>query len=208
MKVTFASDHPDVWNMYSTLVGHRAFDIGANGGMVSELLAVGFDEVVAFEPCAESAQELRLLQLPNVILNEVAVSDQNGHVTLEESQVSTERFGELVTAHAETELARYWGKKTGERSVPSITLDRCFELYGPADFVKIDTEGHEGHVISGGLAGLKQYHPRLVIEVHRGTLGKAILGQLPEYSFERYDHPIYIQRKSPLVNEHYWLVST
>lgn len=206
-KVTFASDHPDVWAMYPTLKGHLAFDIGANGGMVTEMLAPNFDHVVAFEPCKESADELRALHLENVTVNEVAVTTSNGTIWLEEMDRSTAGMGELVTASAETELSKFWGTKTGDREVPAVRLDTCFDLYGRPDFIKIDTEGHEREVVESGEQKLNVWHPRMIIEIHRADYGEAIRNLLSTYSWDTYLHPIYQKRHSSLLNQHYWMVS-
>ena len=48
--VNFQSDAASVWKMLRAVSGKRAFDIGANGGLVSRTLARRFDEVIACEP--------------------------------------------------------------------------------------------------------------------------------------------------------------
>lgn len=205
MKVPFVSDTSEVWYQYKHFTGELAFDIGANGGMVTEVLAPHFTTVVAFEPCAESCEELRALALDNVIVNQAAVSDVDGTVTLSETDVSTGRFGELVTDPSKSPIGHYWGAETGERVVPAVTLDTLFDLYGAPDFIKIDTEGHEAHIVVGGMASLKKHLPTLLIEVHAGHLGSGIQAMLPEYRWTRFNHEVYEARNSPLVNEHYWL---
>jgi FkbM family methyltransferase len=140
-------------------------------------------------------------------MNEVAVTDTNGKVLLEEMTTSTGAFGELVTASEDTELSKYWGEKTGVREVPAVRLDTCFDLYGKPDFVKIDTEGHEQKVVESGAEKLNLYHPKLVIEIHRGDYGRAIRERLPAYDWDLFFHPIYQRRNSSLLHNHYWMVS-
>jgi FkbM family methyltransferase len=60
------------------------------------------------------------------------------------------------------------------------------------DWIKIDVEGAEEHVIQGGLQTIKKYHPKLIIECHT-FLDKDIkdnirkLLSIYDYSFEEVD---------------------
>lgn len=205
MKVHGRSDTHEVWDLYPTFSGSLAFDVGANGGTVSLVLAENFTKVIALEPAEESFQDLEALRLPNVVCSQVAVSDQDGSVILQEAESATHQMGELVTGIADSPLAWVWGEECGQRQVAAVTLDTLARLYGIPDFIKIDVEGHEAHVISGGLTMLSEHDPILLIEVHAASLGEGIRSMLPDYHWTRYDHAYYVGNNSPLVNEHYWL---
>lgn len=200
--VDFRSDPREIWDRYKTYRGDLAFDIGANGGMVANILAANFESVIAFEPCEESFQQLRNSARPNVVPEMVAVSDFDGEVTLLEAE-KTMGMGELVTG---TSLPMAWGATTGERTVPAITLDAAVETYGIPDFIKIDTEGHELAIVEGGLTFLTDHEPRLLIEVHSEENGKVIREHLAHRLMDEVRHQAYTPDSYYWTN-HYYLVS-
>lgn len=197
--VDFASDPAEVWDQYSTLAGDLAFDIGANGGMTSQLLAPRFGKIVAYEPAVECVDALTRLPA-NVEAVIAAVTDAEGEVTLDVRDV-TERLGELTTGGS---MANTWGTCHGQRTVRAVTIDSEAERVGDPDFIKIDTEGHEAHVIRGGLATIARCNPRLLIEVHSKDAGDEILTLLGG-RFSKVTHPVYRPGSFPYDN-HYWLL--
>ncbi len=205
MKVRGRSDTSEIWELYSTFHGDLAFDIGANGGAVANLLAPHFETVLAFEPATESYYDLIADAPFNVKPYQLAVSNVCGPIFLEEADYATGKMGELVTDTDTSPLSRGWGAKTGQRTVIATTLDAICRIHGAPDFIKIDVEGHEARVIEGGLEALKKHDPILLIEIHSAALGGRIEKLLPDYQWIRYDHEIYTAQKSPLVNEHFWV---
>lgn len=204
--VDFASDPPAIWRMFSEISGHIGFDIGANGGMTSRLLAERFGQIVAFEPAVESYGPLCSTCPENVIPVNAAVSNHSGEVTLEERDKCI-GMGELTTAGAglgDASSGGPWGQVTGTRVVRSVTLDEMADQYGDPDFVKIDTEGHEQAVIEGGLATIERADPRMLIEVHDAAQGAWILNALGG-RFEMVRHPAYNPGGHKFLN-HYWLL--
>jgi FkbM family methyltransferase len=199
--VPFQSDARSVWNVLQTVRGHLAFDIGANGGLVSTEFAGRFDEVIACEPAIESFEQLVETVPENVRPLNVAVSDHTGTITLRETTL-TAHLGELFTGDSIP-----WGGHVGYRDVPSITLDELTVAYGRPDFIKVDTEGHETQVLEGGRATLAT-KPRLCIEIHSQENGSAIKHLLNEFDipYTQHDHNRY-QNGSPWRVHHYWLVT-
>jgi len=204
--VDFASDPPAIWRLFSEISGNLGFDIGANGGMTSRLLAERFDTIVAFEPAVESYGHLCSTAVENVVPVNAAVTAQSGDVTLEERDKCI-GMGELTTAGAglgDASSGGPWGAVVGTRTVRGVTLDEMAAEYGDPDFVKIDTEGHEQSVIEGGLDTIRRADPRMLIEVHDAAQGEWILGALGG-QFEMVRHPAYNPGGHKFLN-HYWLL--
>lgn len=199
--LTTRSDPKEVWAVFSEVSGYLAFDVGANGGMVANLLAERFDRVIAFEPCAESYAQLEQAVAANVRCEPVALSAEAGPVTLLET-VHASRWGELVTGES---LPDSWGPTTGERTVTAATLDQMAATYGLPDFVKIDTEGHEALIVQGGQHTLPDV-PDILIEVHAVENGDRIRELLPAREWVETRHPGYAYGDHNWTN-HYWIRS-
>lgn len=58
---------------------------------------------------------------------------------------------------------------SGEVQVPLRTLDALL-ADRPVDFLKIDVEGYEGHVLDGAARLLQEQRPTLFVEIHPGFL--------------------------------------
>lgn len=199
--VNFQSDSEAVWQMLNHVSGKLAFDIGANGGLVSRTLAERFETVIACEPATESYSQLIENIPPNVKPLNVAVSDKAGEVVLRETTL-TEKWGELFTDDTLS-----WGDHTGYRTVPCVTLDELSEEYGYPDFVKIDTEGHEVHILVGGTETFYR-GCRFVIEVHSVGKGATIRNMLrtAQIPYVMHNHMAY--RNVPALRlEHFWITS-
>lgn len=199
--VNFASDPPHVWNIHSHVCGHRAFDIGANGGMTARLYAANFDEVHAFEPGSECYDHLTKDLPEHVWAHQIAVSDHNGKVTMEERADAFGRWGELTTGDT---LTRVWGEVTGTRTVPCRTVDSLAEEYGDPDYIKIDTEGHERPILEGALETIDRCNPRLFVEIHNGEHGEWFMRECGG-TLTQIRHPAY-NPEGHLFHHHYWLL--
>jgi FkbM family methyltransferase len=200
--VDFQSDPEVIWHHFRELTGFLAFDIGANAGMTSRLLSTGFHTVHAYEPASESYGALCGDCPDNVQPWLLAVSDTSEGVNLD-TRSKALGLGELTTG--DSPLAYGWGTKDGEgRHCPSTTVDAETAKHGPPDFIKVDTEGHEVHVIRGATQTLEEHNPRLLIEVHTQENGDAIREMIPG-RLERVPHPAYPPGSS-IERGHYWLV--
>lgn len=200
-SVRFLSDSSRVNDLLKVVAGGLAFDIGANGGHLANLLARRFARVIAVEPCEESYKELEASHADNVTPVNVAASAAKGWVTMRETSL-TDHWGELFTGYSLP-----WGEDRGTREVPTTTVDLLRQEYGRPDFIKIDTEGHEQKVLEG-CGTLFEHKVQFCIEVHDATQGQWI----QEYLTDR-EQPFYLERHEayqpsgePWLN-HYWLTN-
>jgi FkbM family methyltransferase len=153
---------PELQEILPRLVrpGTVAWDVGAHIGFYTLLLSrcVGPDgRVVAFEPDDSSLGALRAAvernRLGNVEIRSAAVWSHVGRVGFESHAGSPEGWHGAV-------------REGAEGSVPATTLDLEAER-GPApDFVKIDVEGAEEHVLRGAGRLLTERRPVVLCEVH------------------------------------------
>jgi FkbM family methyltransferase len=138
------------------------FDVGANIGNHALYWALKSKakKVYAFEPIASTFSILKrnvaLNGLENVIIPiNAAVSDQIEKLSLLSYSASNTGGTEL--------------RKDQEGTIKAITLDSFEFPEQKVDFVKIDVETFECHVIRGGMNFLAKFHPAyLFIEVRQG----------------------------------------
>src|SRR6185437_12586324 len=100
-----------------------------------------------------------------------------------------------------------WGPEDGRREVPSVTLDGAAERLGRMpDFVKVDTEGHEGQVLRGAARILAAGTAGWLIEFHSAALRRECMSLLlaAGYEPETVRHPHYA-KGSRMWHEHGWL---
>jgi FkbM family methyltransferase len=140
--------------------GSVFFDIGAQAGyhtLLASQLVGPTGQVFAFEPVPSNAAIIRkhiaLNALSNVTVIEAAVSDLDGTLQFDTGANS-------VSGHLSID---------GNLSVRTLTLDREIErgALPEPDFVKIDVEGAEAKVLTGGRKLLTRRHPALLIETHQ-----------------------------------------
>ncbi|HEY2290911.1 MAG TPA: FkbM family methyltransferase [Thermoanaerobaculia bacterium] len=138
--------------------GMRAVDVGANIGyyllLIESVVGPG-GSVACFEPEPENLRELErnvaANRLANVRVLAAAVGAEDGRVSM--------RVGIN---------AAVVGEEGGDFTVPLLRLDSALD--GPVDFVKIDVEGYEGHVLVGARRLLREHRPALLVEIHPGFL--------------------------------------
>lgn len=117
-----------------------AVDCGAHRGTITSLLAERFSRVVAVEPSELSTQ----IVFPNVEVIQKALGSRPGYVGM-----------------------THGPDNTGQRHVVDgndiemITLD---SLNLAPDFIKIDVEGMEWHVLMGGEQTIQQHRPLIMFE--------------------------------------------
>lgn len=152
-----------------------AVDVGAHCGLWSMQLAKQFGHLHAFEP-VERHRECFLANLAgceNVDLYGCGLGDKSGFVSIESKPDSS--GDSRVAAYAErdewAEPVRYdendipIGPTPASANAPRIplkTLD-SFDLQD-VDFIKIDTEGYELHVVRGAEETIKRCKPVMIVE--------------------------------------------
>lgn len=140
--------------------GMTVFDIGANIGCHTLLFAklVGRGKVISFEPMSWAYSKLKrnleLNNFNNIKLEKIALSN-------------------VIRTSQDIHFRTSWtldGTSQGPNNkeiVDFITLDEYIikNNINKVDFIKLDVDGYEYKVISGGLATLKRDKPLLLMEL-------------------------------------------
>lgn len=198
-------DHQDqagAWLVLAQATGRMAFDVGANVGQSTRVLARNFDHVVAFEPCQESFEILAIEAEEHVTPVCAAVSARDGEIALDEAAMSI-ATGQLVTGPG---LA-LWGERVGRRTVPAVTLDSMTEHFGYPDFLKVDVEGHEVEVLRGAQKLLCASHPEVIVEIHQEDNEAPVRALLAGYDLVKLTHGDYVRPGGEIHRNHFWLSS-
>ncbi len=137
-------------------------DVGAHVGLWSMWLTSAFDRVHAFEPAPPFADIFPWnVAGGNVTLHRTALGDRDDTVEI------TVPHGQTGGAHVSI-AGRHPGNKYahGATSVYCGLPMRTLDSFGldSVDFIKIDVEGTERHVIEGASRTIKTCRPLIVIE--------------------------------------------
>lgn len=128
--------------------GDTVIDVGANLGLYSILVSGWISSsgrIHAFEPnpdmCSLLAENVRLNGLTNIEINSLAVSDNVGEGVLHVNRESA------LSSMGETKR----GSVARDERILITTLDDYVKQHNLScvDFLKIDVEGFEGHVLRG-----------------------------------------------------------
>jgi FkbM family methyltransferase len=147
--------------------GSCCFDIGAHIGYYSLLLSkwVGkTGRVFSYEPVPYTysflERNLGLNDASNVNAQQAAIGDRNGSVRM--------------AAQAGARLGWSTVADSGNLEVRCTTVDSEMERIGldRLDFIKIDTEGFELHVLAGAECAIRQMRPKIMFEVNQRALAK------------------------------------
>lgn len=149
--------------------GMTVFDIGANIGCHTLLFAklVGIEgKVIAFEPMSYAYSKLKhnteLNEFNNIKLEKIALSNIN-------------QMSQDIHFRASWALDGTSQDSNNKEIVDFITLDEYVRMtsINTIDFIKLDVDGYEYKVISGGFATLKRNKPLLLMELGVYTLQDA-----------------------------------
>jgi FkbM family methyltransferase len=144
--------------------GDLVWDVGANVGLYTKLFVdrVGRDgKVVAFEPSPRAFAQLQssFATEPNVILQEVALSDFDGEADFFVAETGSTVTDSLVVRSGNSAFIRTWVKR-GDSALNAPALN------APA-IIKLDVEGAELEVLKGMTKTLRDPGLRGVfVEVH------------------------------------------
>ncbi len=138
----------------------ESVDVGANYGRYTVLMSLFSQHVHSFEPSPQCIKYLENLCLPNVSIYPRALSSNEGfdqyfapikegtpfssHGSLEQS---------VLTAYRDVDTI-----KVAKSTLDSLSAKRI-------SFVKIDVEGHEMEVLSGGQNLISEQQPIFMVEV-------------------------------------------
>jgi FkbM family methyltransferase len=146
-------------------------DVGANMGQFAFRVARQFPEgqVYSFEPLHENAVGLqrgrRWLRLSNISIHEEAVCDAVGTEMID-VPILKGGFPDGALAVLEGSRTAYANVSYHAELVRTNTIDALANSLGlnRIDFIKVDTEGAENRVISGGSATIERLLPTLYLE--------------------------------------------
>jgi protein O-GlcNAc transferase len=146
--------------------GQQVIDIGANYGVYTLSMAKSVGpagQVWAFEPASGTA----------ALLAEGIDSNDFRQVTLEQSALSNTCGTAQLSLNENSELnALLHGAPAAiaSETVPLVSLDSCIERHQwrDIDFVKIDAEGEEENIISGGKRFFEELSPLVQYEIKAG----------------------------------------
>lgn len=147
-----------------------AVDIGANVGIMTDLMARSSSRVIAFEPHPGCVAHLRALRLKGAEVVEAALSDHEGtsvlHVPVQQ-RFENHAMGTLEPAEGLKAVPGVVA--TRDHAVALTTLDRALaSRLGPNEvvgFIKIDVEGHELLTLRGAAQTLDRHRPVLLVEL-------------------------------------------
>lgn len=170
-------------------------DVGAGEGGFARVVSQVSVRCEAFEANPSNWPQLHANLVGfDVRVNECALSDQDGEVTLRVPVVGDGEARPLATIDSENALSGV------DVHTVAITCRRLDSLgLDPVGFMKIDVEGHELAVLHGASAILERDHPNLLIEVeerhHAGAVHDVIgyltdLGYLSYFLLGRHLKPI------------------
>lgn len=143
-------------------VGCRtALDIGANVGLYSSMLTqAGFERVDAFEPHPDSytrLEEVSLASRGKIVAHRIALGASHGKSFLNFASDA------LVLASLSSEASRVpYVEFTDAVEVEVSTIDEFCRGGKNVDFIKIDTEGFERQVLTGGTKTFASFPPLAV----------------------------------------------
>jgi FkbM family methyltransferase len=164
-----AEEHPRLLSMLSEVVtvGDVFVDVGANTGLFAIPLArlVGTEgRVLAFEPAADAAEQLRMQAradglLDRITVYELALGSEDGAGVLR---------ADLSQPKDSTKRSLFISNGPGVAEVPVRSFDglvdsAAVDLSNGIQAIKIDVEGAEMHVLSGMRQSVERHRPRMIV---------------------------------------------
>lgn len=202
------TDPPEINNkLWEGAEGEIGWDIGANCGQSCQHMTSAFQNVYAFEPNPDARRILVACEFDNVTVCDFAISDHNGKVILAAipDLMQTGQYATPGTHGMEWDQGNMW-EKIPHTEVPCRTIDSlAYDLSVP-DFIKVDTEGHEGFILLGAEHTLDLGRTSWLIEFHSPELRLSCADLLvsANYYVETIRHPHY-PYNSHMWHQHGWL---
>lgn len=174
------------------------FDIGANIGVITLIAANLLTEgdVHAFEPSNHHLEKLhRNLEVndfQNVKVNPFGLSDENAVHELylpNEKEDRIRNTGRATVNEIQAEDEEFKKEEIETRCLDSYVQEQNVNRI---DFLKIDVEGEELSVLRGGADTIKEYQPRVTMELNRHHLDRAGVspGDVLEY-WNKHNYSVY-----------------
>ena len=137
-----------------------SIDVGANLGAYVHFMRRSSRLVYAFEPVPWLAQELARKFPSQVIVRNLALSDENGVATLQVPLVDGQPEAGLASLALS---ARRGSGEIMQLRVPVCRLDDAYD--GRVGFLKIDVEGYEQAVLNGAGCTIERCRPNVLVEI-------------------------------------------
>lgn len=182
---TFEGEERDFRDAYWDIKeGDVVFDVGASYGTYTLSARAMGATVYSFEPEKTIYHDL----VNNILINKF------------EDKCMAINMG-LWSEGAVIDMKQYaphWPQQTISENYQATSLDIIFESNNnltKLDWMKIDVEGAEEHVVRGGLKTIGKYKPNLIIECHTfldaGLTDKikTLLSSVADYEFEEVSRP-------------------
>lgn len=194
--VSYVGHDMDVKNTYEQFLSSEQrpsifFDIGANYGTHTVMMALAGMDCTPFEPnpnCHTYFRESLKLNGLNVEIQPVAMGSEPGEVEL----WFPERDTWLGTVVTEVKEGLDEGFDLNKVAVEMITLDDFVAKSGKVpQLIKIDTEGHEGPVLKGGENLLRTHHPVVLFESNSEEQRRELATLFSDYGYELVALPIW-----------------
>jgi len=133
-----------------------AIDVGGNLGLWSRVMCLDFKNVEAFEPVSEYC-EYFVKNAPKATLHNVALSDKEMVITM--ARATNGSCGDTAPQVNKR-------KEKALQEVGTVLLDSyCFV---DVDFIKVDCEGYEYHVLQGAEQTIISNKPVIIVEQKPG----------------------------------------
>ncbi len=158
--------------------GDVVFDIGANVGfysLIASKLTGSTGKVYAFEPAPKNLNYLKRHIEINKCINSTVVS---GAVSNKKDLMYFDDGDHAATGSL--------SKKHGALLVPTFDLDSLIddEIITPPNLMKVDVEGAEFDVLTGGQRMLEKYHPTVFLATHNTGVHKECLNLLRSLNYK------------------------
>lgn len=152
------------------------YDVGANLGYYTVIVAKRVNKVVSFEPFSKSFELLK----KNVELNNLH------NVKLFKFGLGERTEDKILYVPAKKNWASFyndlWPKSVKDKELARLfSLDNFVESFKevpPPTWIKMDIEGYEYFLIKGAIKTIKRYRPRFLMEVYPKILGRDRLKEL------------------------------
>jgi FkbM family methyltransferase len=157
---------------YSSLIKENdiVLDIGANIGahslIFSQLVGTG-GKVIAFEPTSYACQKLyHNMDLNQDLRSRIQVK-QWMLVASSSEKLEPAIYSSWPLADANDLHNQHRGRLMDTSGATAVTLDEAVHQLGlkRVDFIKLDVDGHELSVIQGALGVLKEFRPKIILEL-------------------------------------------
>lgn len=170
-----------------SMLGGTAIDVGANNGLYTLSLSSRATRVIAFEANPILVKYLRSVSPANVLIEQFALSNQPGQLTLRIPRVAGVQNPGMATVSQSNIFESQFVEAVDNVAVRAMTLDQYVLDNNVAgiSFIKIDVEGFEKEVLDGAMQTIKSQQPMLLIETelrHKADV-KAIFNVLDDLGY-------------------------